>query len=290
MAGEEIKVYLTMHDNAVNAVLQFFAVLAYPDRKHLSKRDEFVRAVQAKIQKSRYRTANKYNGAQIRQHVRGEYLRRTNRQFQKSINRGLTGLYIRLNAGHVAYRCLNHGRYVNEFDIADDSMELALRPGTNPIRVQTGPEIPGTRGALCMVKGSYLTAVDPGRLSFGEPLTLTHLLRETVAARDTVRRNCRYGENPASGKSDAIENLKKTLRASACVLHLAAAIWDEFSRHPEFLSPSAPDVQKTLTRMTNQPYWLREALMRAEGYRQILPERVPGRLFQAETAIRFLPA
>jgi hypothetical protein len=142
-----------------------------------------------------------------------------------------------------------------------------------------------------MVKGSYLTAVDPRRLTFGEPLTLTHLLREVIAARDAARGNFPYGRNPASGENDAIENFKKTLRASACVLHLAVALLDEFSRHPEFRCPNDTLGQiKIFARMTKKPYWLREALMRAEGYRQILPERVPEALFHAESAIRFLPA
>jgi hypothetical protein len=263
MAGEEISVYLTMPGDAVNAVLKFFAVLAYPDRKHLSKRDEFTLAVQAYIQKSRYRMANKYDGAQIRQYVSGEYLRRTNRQFQKSINRGLAALSTRLNAGHVAYRCLNHGRYVNELEMADHSMELALRPGTGPIHFQNVPEIPRTRGAFCAVKGSFLTAVDPGSLPFGERLTLTRVLREIVAARDAARGNFPYGRNPASGENDAIENFKKTLRASASVLHLAVALLDEFSRHPEFRSPNDTLGQiKILARMTKRPYWLREARAR----------------------------
>jgi hypothetical protein len=141
------------------------------------------------------------------------------------------------------------------------------------------------------VKGSFLTAVDPGRLPFEERLTLTYLLRESVAARDAARGNILYGKNSASGENDAIENWKKTLRASAPVLHLAVTLIDEFSRHPEFLSPNDSDGQiKTLARMTNNPYWLREALMRAEGYRHVLPERIPEGIFQAKSAIRFLPA
>jgi hypothetical protein len=273
VTGEEIHLSVNEAADAQDSVLQFLAVLAYPQPSEKQKRDPFAEALHAAVYKTRVweRRTDKHDSVALRTLVPEEYRRKTNRKYQGLINKGMRRVDARLTAGGNAARFCFSGLRIPASRLGKRSS--VIRPGE-----------PCARIPITFLR-SYEN-VNQG-IEFIGPETVRDALRDAIGARDRKRGILHYGANQKRGLDDAIENHRKSLWIpSMPVLHLAMALFDELCNFPKgYETPGAEFLMGLLQDST----WLRNALVRAEGYRNILAERIPEGEFDPVRAIRLLP-
>ncbi len=99
-------------------------------------------------------------------------------------------------------------------------------------------------------------------------------------------------------EDDAVENFRKQIWApSLSVLHLACVLYLETCRLPdapadilETESGPAWEGAQFIWELTSGPTWIADALVRAEGYRSLLSDRIPQHNFNPRKAVRLLPS
>ncbi len=272
--GEEIHLPVIESADAQDSVLQFLAVLAYPQPLEKKYRDPFAEALHAAVYKARVweQRTDKHDSVALRTLVPGEYRRKTNRKYQGLINKGMRRVDTRLTAGNIAARFCFSGLRIPASGLGRRSS--VIRPGERcariPITFLNSNEEPPTQG-----------------LEFIGPNSVRDALRDAVKVRDRQLGALYYGETLGSGLDDAIENHRRSLWIpSMPVLHLAMALFDELCNFPKgYATPGA----EFLMGLLQDPTWLRDVLVRAEGYRNILAERIPQGEFDPTRAIRLLP-
>lgn len=248
---EELHLPVIEPTDAQDSVLQFLAVLAYPQISEKRQRDLFAEAFHAALYKARAweQRANKHDSAAFRTRVPQQFRRMPNRKIDGMIAKARRRLASRLSAGSMAWcfcwRVLHNVKTPNDI--------------VNEIR-------------------------------FAGLETIRDALRGMVKDRDEHRSGMRYGETPESGKEDAIENFRKTVWLPCMpVLHLATAFYEEVTQHGCFEARTVDPV--VYLNLVLNPAWLRDALLRAEGYLCILPARIPSKQFEFDSAkaVRLLP-
>ncbi len=182
----------------------------------------------------------------------------------------------RISAGNVAMRFLTAGIRVPYTSVHENGLSLPANPWERPTRlhaVTTGKTAEGQQSVGMELCG---------------PETLRDALRAMVKARERSQR-------VFVNEDDEIENCKKQIwMPSMPVLHLAVAMFEEICRYP---NPEAPcgfddagrNGSRLLWDLTKHPGWLAPALVRAEGYRSLLSERIPDGDFNPTKALRLLP-
>jgi hypothetical protein len=217
--AEEIHLPVQSAD-AQDGVLQFLAVLAYPQPSEIKYRDPFAEALHAAVYKTRVweLRSSKHDSVALRTLVPREYRKKTNRKYQGLINKGMRRVDARLTAGNIAARFCFSGfgipasRLGKRSSVIDPEERLSRIPITF-----RGPYVEGNQG-----------------IAFIGPRTVREALRDAINVRDTKRGTPHYGDTPESGLDDAIENHRRSLwTPSIPVLHLAMALFDEFCNFPK---------------------------------------------------------
>ena len=264
---EEIRLSVEAADSQ-KSVMQFLAVLAYPEASDKHKRDPFSEALHAAIYKARiwHQRSGKHDSVALRTLVPPQFRRRRNQNYQGLINNGMHRIDQRLTAGNIAARFYFAGlRIPIEDSPVDFGTEKFVRIPVTLARVNEGV----------------------GGIEIVPPKTVRDALRDAIAVRDRQSGHIHYGATPQSGLDDAIENHRKSLWApSLRVLHLAMALVQEFWTFPKVYSTPGAEF---LMDLLQNPAWLRDALVRAESYRNLLAERIPNGEFDGAKAIRLLP-
>jgi hypothetical protein len=181
----------------------------------------------------------------------------------------------RINVGNVAFRFLAAGIRVPYGSAPEGSLPVPTNPWERPIHFHVS--IQGKTGER------QSTGVE-----LGSPEGLRDALRDAVRAKEK-RLQVFVSED------DAIENYKKQIwLPSMPVLHLAITMFEEVCRYSDPEAPygfgdPAADGSRLIADLVGHPEWLVPALVRAEGYRIILSERIPGCDFSSTKALRLLP-
>jgi len=262
----------------MDSVVQFLAVLAYPHVLEKNKRDPLAEAFHAMLHKACYWKArsSKNDSVSLRTHIPEQYRRRTNRKYQNLVNKGMRRISHRITVGNVAARFLVAGIRVPYSSAGENSLSFPANPWEGPIRLRF------------VTQGNTPEGQQSIGMELRGPETLRDALRAVVKAKE-------QGQAVFVSEDDAIENYKKQIwLPSMPVLHLAVAIFEELCRYP---NPEAPygfgdageDGSRLVANLVWHPEWLAPALVRAESYRSILPERIPGGDFNPTKALRLLP-
>jgi hypothetical protein len=282
MTPQVIHFLTTKSEDAQDAVLQFLAVLAYPEISEKKKRDPFAEAIRAALSKSRVwnERRNKHDSAALRTRVPVNYRKLSNRGIGGSVRRGLGRLNYRIMAGNVALRFLLAGTIISRSgSVLSSTIELPSWPFHMPITVLRSS---GSARPLKLVA----------------PRTLRDAFLGVVKLKQQT-------ETIYLSEDDAVENFRKQGWApSLPVLHLACALYIETCRFPvapgdaigEELEPPGERRRREQLRegaqfiweLTSDASWIADALVRAEGYRKLLRDRIPQCGFNLGKATRLL--
>jgi hypothetical protein len=140
----------------------------------------------------------------------------------------------------------------------------------------------GNMAARFYFKGQYLydkpTSDGKKGVWIIGPNTITDALYEVVGVKE------KHGVTRQ--QEDAVYNEKKyTWLASMPVLHLCVVLFLILSGQPE-----GTPFERFMDELYERPDWLHDALLKAEGFRSVLGECIPGNAFDPLKAVRMLPS
>lgn len=281
--GEQLQVLTGTFDDAQDAVLQFLAVLAYPNISDEKKRDTLAEAIHAALYKARVwnERSKKHDSSALRTRVPAEFRKIKNRRIDGLVRRGLGRISHRIMAGNVALRFLLAGTIIPlSGSESSSTTELTSKPFHIPITVlrSSGPARP---------------------LKLVAPKTLRDAFLDVVKLKQQK-------EKIYLSEDDAMENFRKQVWVpSLPVLHLACTLYVETCRLPVAPADAIGEALESagerrrreqswegaqfIWELTSDPSWIADALVRAEGYRNLLGDRIPQCDFNLDKAVRLLP-
>jgi hypothetical protein len=224
---------------------------------------------------------NKHDSVTLRTRVPANYRKLSNRGIEGSVRRGLGRLNYRIMAGNVALRFLLAGTIISRSgSVLSSTIKLPRWPFHLPITVLRSS---GSARPIKLVAPRTLRDAFFGVVKLKQQKEAIYL-----------------------SEDDAIENFRKQgWVPSLPVLHLACTLYIETCRFPvapadatgEALEPASERRRREQSRegaqfiweLTSDPTWIADALVRAEGYRSVLGDRIPQFDFNLGKAIRLLP-